>query len=125
LRDRLQALVATRPGKLADLLEVENELARVQGEIDSAQSELAVMRGRVAMSELKIRYTSAGVWAPEGTWAPIGEAGRESVSLVVFAVALLMRVIAFLAPFAVLIGGAAWVVRRARPKRKPAAAPAA
>ena len=34
LRDRLQQLLATRPGSLADLLGVERELARVQGEID-------------------------------------------------------------------------------------------
>ena len=48
LRDRLQALLAGRPGRLSDLLAVERELARVQAEIDSAQSQLTVMRARVA-----------------------------------------------------------------------------
>ena len=54
LRDRLQDLLRSRPGRLADLLEVERELARVQGEIDAVQSALAVMRTRVAMSELTL-----------------------------------------------------------------------
>lgn len=60
LRDRLQAVLAARPGKLSDLLEVEQELARVQQEIDAAQSSLAVMRTRVATSALTIRYESEG-----------------------------------------------------------------
>jgi hypothetical protein len=34
LRDRLQQLLATRPGSLTDLLGAERELARVQGELD-------------------------------------------------------------------------------------------
>src|SRR5262249_41092836 len=56
LRDRLQQLLRSRPGRLSDLLDVERELARVQGEIDSTQSNLAVMRTRVDMSELTISY---------------------------------------------------------------------
>ena len=55
LRDRLQQLLATRPGKLSDLLEVESELARVQGEIDSTESNLTAMRTRVMMSALTMR----------------------------------------------------------------------
>ena len=67
LRDRLQAILATRPGKLSDLLEVEKELARVQGELDATQSELAVMRTRVVTSLLTITYSSgASLMAPRG-----------------------------------------------------------
>ena len=61
LRDRLQGLLATHPGKVGDLLAVERELARVQGDIDSAQSELADMRGRVAMSDVTLNYGSSDV----------------------------------------------------------------
>jgi hypothetical protein len=122
LRDRLQGLIASRPGKLSDLIDVENELARVQGEIDSAQSELAVMSGRVAMSEVKIAYTSSGVWAPEGTWAPLGQAGRESMSLMVFALSLLIRIAAFTTPFIVPFAAIMWFVRR-RPRANAADGP--
>src|SRR5262249_46573296 len=47
LRDRLQTMLQNHPGRLSELLDVERELARVQGDIDSTQSELAVMRTRV------------------------------------------------------------------------------
>ena len=64
LRDRLQQLLATRPGSLADLLGVERELARVQGEIDSSEPNLASTRTRVAMSAVTIEYasTARGGW---------------------------------------------------------------
>ena len=44
LRGRLEQLLASRPGALSDLLEVDRELARVQAEIDDTQSDQPVMR---------------------------------------------------------------------------------
>jgi hypothetical protein len=71
LRDRLQQLLATRPGSLADLLGVERELARVQGEIDSTQSTLAAMRTRVMMSALTIEYESRARAMAGSTFEPL------------------------------------------------------
>jgi hypothetical protein len=79
LRDRLQDMLRSRPGRLADLLEVERELARVQSEIDSVQSALAVMRTRVAMSELDLQYRSAGYCcAGDGAAADASSIERRS-----------------------------------------------
>ena len=64
LRDRLQQMLKTRSGKLPELLETEQELARVQGEIDAARSELSVMRARVQTSELRLEYRSLPRWSP-------------------------------------------------------------
>ncbi|MEO8114737.1 MAG: DUF4349 domain-containing protein [Phenylobacterium sp.] len=111
LRDRLQALLATRPGKLSELLEVERELARVQGEIDATQSELAVMRGRVATSELKLTYESSGVLAPQGVLAPLASAFSDFLGILVGVVAALVRLLAYLLPVAVLAALAFWLIR--------------
>jgi hypothetical protein len=122
LRDRLQKLLAERPGKLGDLLDVERELARVQGEIDSAQSTLAVMRTRVATSTLSLTYRSFRPPSEaQGAWAPLVEAGREVTETLADSLGTLVRVVVWLAPWALLVGLPLWLLRRRLPRlgRKP------
>ncbi|MET0272426.1 MAG: DUF4349 domain-containing protein [Phenylobacterium sp.] len=121
LRDRLERTLATRPGKLPEFLELEQELARVQGEIDATRSELAVMRGRVATSELKLTYESSGVLAPQGVLSPLRAAASDVAGIMVAVMAGLMRLFAFLLPVGVISAAVFWLVRGRRPKRTPAA----
>ena len=58
LRDRLTALLESQPGNLKELIEIERELARVQGQIDSLTSTLKAMRARVDMSAVTVNYQS-------------------------------------------------------------------
>jgi hypothetical protein len=64
LRDRLQQLLADQPGKLSDVMDVEHELTQAQTDLDATQSELAVMRTRVATSKLAIAYNAVGLGSP-------------------------------------------------------------
>jgi hypothetical protein len=126
LRDRLQALLANRPGRLADLLAVERELARVQGEIDSTQSQLTVMQGRVAMSDVTVTYASSDVGPT--IRSPLGASFRGFFGTMAASLAGLIDVVAVLAPWAVIGGVLLWVFRKRLPKlrwpfrRKPGAA---
>lgn len=115
LADRLQQLLATRDGKLSDLLDVEKALAETQGEIDAARSELAVMRGRVATSELTLTYASRPSFA--SVWRPVGDAAQGSVGLFAQAVALLIVVVAALLPFALAAAATAFLWRAWRRRR--------
>lgn len=54
LEDRLVDLLATRTGKLEDVLAVERELARVREEIERYEGRLRFLKTRVAMSTLTI-----------------------------------------------------------------------
>lgn len=112
LRDRLQQILASRPGKVSDLVEVERELARVQGELDATQSELAVMRGRVAMSKVTLSYSSRGVLAPQGVLSPLSGALADTLSNVVESLAFMVRLIAVLLPWIAVTLGVAWVFRK-------------
>ena len=123
LRDRLQKLLASRPGKLSELLDVERELARVQGEIDATQSNLAVMKTRVAMSVLDVDYTSAGAPVTDTTFEPIKKALVTFFRYIAEGIGLMITLIAVLAPWALVIGFVAWLILRLRRKRP--AAPAA
>jgi hypothetical protein len=117
LRDRLQRLLESRPGRLSDLLEVERELARVQAEIDSVQSNLAVMRTRVSMSELTLNYQSAPRPLRSDTFRPLGEALANFLGFVVAGFAAIITVIAVLLPWALVIGLIVWAALRWRKRR--------
>jgi hypothetical protein len=108
LRDRLQQLLQSRPGRLSDLLDVERELARVQGEIDATQSNLAVMRARVDMSELTITYQSAPRSMGSDTFEPLRQAFANFLAIVVGGFAAIIVLIAGLLPFAIVIIPIVW-----------------
>lgn len=111
LRGRLEELLTHRNGELSDLLEVERELARVQGEIDATQSELAVMRTRVATSKIVITYRSTGVLATAGDVSPLGQAVNSFVGIILGGVAAMIYIVAFLLPWALLIALLLWLFR--------------
>ncbi|GAM99565.1 hypothetical protein U91I_03219 [alpha proteobacterium U9-1i] len=117
LRDRLQRLLESRPGRLSDLLEVERELARVQGEIDAVQSALAVMRTRVSMSELTLSYQSTSRPLRSDTFRPLGEAFANFLGIVVAGFAAIVTIIAGLIPLAVVVVPIVWLVLRWRRRR--------
>jgi hypothetical protein len=117
LRDRLQELLRSRPGRLADLLEVERELARVQAEIDSVQSALAVMRTRVSMSELTLSYRSAPRSVGSDTFEPLRQAFANFLAIVVGGFAAIITIIAALIPFAIVLVPLGWLLLRWRKSR--------
>ena len=118
LRDRLQQLLASRPGSLSDLLGVERELARVQGEIDSTESTLAAMRTRVAMSMLTISYASSPRAMASGTFAPLGLALVGFLEAVVESTATLITVVGGLLPWVVAVTLVGWILLRLRRRRR-------
>jgi len=125
LRDRLQQLLRERPGKLGDLLETERELARVQGEIDSVESNLAVMRQRVDMSTLDLAYRSTPTAVTGGTFEPVRDALAGFLGNIAQGLAGLITAIGVLAPWLAVLLPAAWFTRRWALRRAAARAAAA
>jgi hypothetical protein len=118
LRDRLQAMLATRDGNLQTVLEVERELARVQAEIDSATSTLQAMRARVSMSNLTMTYQSRGVLAPDTATAPLESALTGALGLFMMGLAAIVSVLAFSLPFLLVMGPIVWLIMLALRRRK-------
>ncbi|MBY0564630.1 MAG: DUF4349 domain-containing protein [Hyphomonadaceae bacterium] len=117
LRDRLQRLLESRPGRLADLLEVERELARVQADIDAVQSNLAVMRTRVSMSELNLSYRSVPRSVGSDTFEPLRDALANFLRVVVIGFAAIITIVAGLLPFAIVLIPIVWGLLRWRKAR--------
>lgn len=54
LEERIQAILATRTGKLEDVIAAERELARIREEIERFEGRLRFLRTRVALSTLTV-----------------------------------------------------------------------
>lgn len=112
LRDRLQEIVRTSKGKVSELIEAETQLSQVQADIDASKSALAVMQKRVATSHLTLSYESEGTAASRGTFAPVADASRNILGNMMVVVALLINILSFLVPLAVIGVPAVWFGRK-------------
>ena len=105
LEKRLLDLLATRTGKLSDVLEVETELARVRGEIDSAEGRLRYLRAHVAMSTLSVTvHEPVPIVGEQGSGGVIAESFREMWRNFVSFIAGFIALLGFLVPLVVVLG---------------------
>ena len=121
LEERLRALLERPSNKLGDLLDIEREIARVRGEIDSMEGRKRVWDNQVALSTLTVALheprpvisgDDGGVWAT--LKASLGEAANNFVRTIAGLIAsvgvvLPLGVAAFVAFWALR-----WLWRRAR-----------
>ena len=130
-RDALQAMIDKKPGKLADLLEIEQALAQAQGDIDSRQSLLAALKLRVSMSVLTFSYQAEYAPASQSIWRPVTDAFADfapafarTIGGIVRFVAAMLPVLVFgaLAIGALLFGYRGWSRGRVRKAERAAAA---
>jgi hypothetical protein len=120
LRDRLQDALLHRPGKTSDFVDAATTLAKAQGDLDAMQSELALLRQRVALSDVTIAYSPSANLAPGSTWAPLSAAVHGFVGLIAMALAMIVTIVGFLLPWAVVAAAVAWAIvtiRRLRRRR--------
>lgn len=114
LRDRLQQLLATRSGTLDQLLQVERELARVQGELDATRSALAVMQTRVQTSRLDVTYSAAGQLAPDSAARPVVDALNSAAYAFMRSLGVLILFIASVLPVLLVGVPLIWLLWRWR-----------
>ncbi len=111
LEARLVALADRQSSRLADLLSVERELARVRGEIDRAEGRLRYLRAHAATSTLTVTvHARAPIVGDSPSANPIAEAFREAWRIFVGVVAFFIAGLGVLVPLAVLgtLGVLAW-----------------
>ena len=108
LEERLLNLLATRTGKLADVLRVERELARVREEIERYEGRLRYLSTRAAVSTLNITiHEPAPILGSDPGQNPIAAALRRAWRNFVGLVAGLIASLGVLIPLAA-IALAAW-----------------
>jgi hypothetical protein len=125
LEERLLGLLATRTGKLEDVLAVERELARVRQEIDTQEGRLRYLRSRAAVSTLNVRVHEPRPLIGDYPRArPLREAFRAAWRNFIAFTAGLIASLGFLIPLGLILAGIVWLLRRYFPRRSRAKAPA-
>lgn len=116
LEQRLVQILATRTGKLSDVLAVERELARVRGEIDRQEGRLRYLRAHAAMSTLAVTvHEPLPLVGQRGSGGVIAESFRQSWRNFVSFIASFIAALGTLVPLLVVLGVVGYgVVRVAR-----------
>jgi len=119
LEERLVVLLATRAGKLEDVLAVERELARVREEIERYEGRLRYLRSRVAISTLSITvHERAPLLTPTPGQNVIVDAFKQAWRNFVGFVAGFISLLGVIVPTAGLLLLVALGFRRWRARRK-------
>jgi hypothetical protein len=120
LEERLLELLASRTGKLQDVLSVERELARVREEIERMEGRLRFLRARAQLSTLSVGlHEPPPLVAHRPGWSPLAEAARQAWRNFVGVLAGGIAALGYLVPVAALGAGAVAGLRRLR--RRPVA----
>ena len=113
LEARLLSLLANRTGKLAEALEVEQELARVREEIERYQGRLRYLSSRASMSTMTVTlHEPAPVVGSHPGANPILDAFRTAWRIFVGFVAFLITSLGVIIPLVIIVGVIWWLARR-------------
>ena len=113
LERRLIDLLATRTGKLKDVLDVERELARVREEIDRYEGRIRYLKAHTAMSTLSVSVHEPLPVVGEAGHSVMGEAFTQAWRNFVVLMSLAVQSLGVVLPLG-LIAAAAWFVMRRR-----------
>lgn len=103
LEQRLIDLLATRTGKLSDVLEIERELARVRESIERMEGRLRYLQAHVATSALSVTvHEKAPLVGDRGSGSVMGEALRQAWRNFVNFIAGFIESLGVLVPLAAL-----------------------
>ncbi len=114
---RLVEMLASRTGKLSDVLTVEQELARVRQEIERHDARLRWLERRASLSSFNITLHEPLALVDRTTNGPIAEAFADAWRRLLGVIAWFIAALGVLVPVGVVIGGVAIVVRRLRSAR--------
>ncbi|MEM7460468.1 MAG: DUF4349 domain-containing protein [Pseudomonadota bacterium] len=109
LQGRLLNLLERRDGELGELLQIERELARVTGGIESIEAQLKTLRLRVSMSSLDINYQTKVPAFSGSRENPLGEAFSDFFYNLSSAIAAVITAFAVGLPWILLIGLFLWI----------------
>jgi hypothetical protein len=113
LERRLIDLLATRTGKLKDVLDVEQSLARVREEIERYQGRLRYLQAHTALSTLTVYVHEPVPVVGSAGSSVMGEAFKQAWRNFVMFLAVFVQALGVIVPLGAL-AGAVWLVVRAK-----------
>lgn len=130
-RDSLRRML-TKPGvSVADLLQIQEKLAEAQAELDSEATQRKILANETEKVYVEIAFHAEQRTVTRGAFTSVGEALRDSGSVLGESLATLITAVAAIIPWLIVIVPGLWflirAVRRFRERRRAAkvATPAA
>jgi hypothetical protein len=117
-KTRVQDILRTRTGKLQEVLEAERELTRIVEEIEAMEGERRYYDHQIQLSTLIVELQEPEALLQSSSWSSLGEAFRDSASLLSTSLAFLIRVCLVLLPWAIPVAGIWILIRRWKQKRQ-------
>ena len=111
---RLVEMLASRTGKLSDVLTVEQELSRVRQEIERHDARLRWLERRASLSSFNITLHEPLALLDRETNGPITEAFAVAWRRLLGVIAWAIGMLGVLVPVGVVIGGSVFLARRLR-----------
>jgi len=115
LEERLIELLASRTGKLKDVLDVEREIARVREEIERYEGRLRFLRAHAELSTLNITVHEPMPIIDHVSPNPIAAATRQAWRNFIALIAFAISSMGVLIPVAAVGGGLWWMLKPAKP----------
>ena len=112
LRTRLTALLERPGASVEELVRVERELARLQGDIEGSQARIRALRGRVSMSAMTLNYASRIEPVSRSAFDPLGRALRNLSGDFARGLADVLGFIAGFLPWLIVILPVGWLGTR-------------
>lgn len=120
---RLREIIATRTGKLSDVIEAEQALSQVTEELESMEAQKRTLDSQIAYSTLHADVSEPprpARFREPGLWAPLVGALKDGRSGLITSLAFLVEALIVLSPWILLTSLTIWSIRRWRTSRQPA-----
>lgn len=121
---RLRSLIENRTAKLADILEVERELARAVTELEEMKGGQRYYDQQIALSTIRLNLIDIEAAESTQLTGPVRTALRHSLEGMGRSFSAVIYLVTFLLPWALVIVPAWWLVNRVRAGRKATDGPA-
>ncbi|MGH9727023.1 MAG: DUF4349 domain-containing protein [Candidatus Acidiferrales bacterium] len=111
-RDNLRAMIAKPSAKVADLVEIQQQLTDTQAQLDSESAMRKILANETEKIAVEISFRVESPSGSSGGLAEIWTALRESGSVLADSTASLITVIVTVIPWLILIVPGVWFLRR-------------
>jgi hypothetical protein len=120
-RDSLRTMLAKPSASVKDFVEIQRQLTDVQSQLDSESAQRKALANETEKVAVAITFRVEKSIGSAGVFTPIGDALRDSASVLADSVASLITVLVAVIPWLVLIVPACWLLvkfwRRLRRRR--------
>jgi Mor family transcriptional regulator len=124
-RDTLRKMLGRPSVGVRDLVEIQEKLAEVQAQLDSQATQRKILANETEKVAIEIDFRAEKTIGSASVFTPIGDALRESTSVLAESVASLITVVVAAIPWLIVIVPACWLFARLwrRVRRKLAKMP--